>query len=168
MKRFLCIFLIILLAVPLCACSFRGLESGDGYTFFYRRTEFQYGVESGIIESEKRDISGHDGDLFFLITLYLSGPLEENLVSPFPVSTRLLSVEQDDANILIKLTDSGSPLLDSEHSLACVCLALTCLEIPEIEQVTIQYRDRTITLNQSSVTLFDTGAHPQSVTEDTQ
>lgn len=168
MKRFLCIILSGILAASLLGCSPNSLTPSDTHKFYYRHAEFQYGIENSVIESEQRDVSGHAGDLFYLITLYLSGPLDETLISPFPSSTRLLSVEKHEKALLITLTDSGVSVLDSEYSLACVCLALTCMEFPDFTQVTIQNQSRSITLSREQLTLFDTTSHQQTVSEETQ
>lgn len=155
MKKILSLILVLCFLLPLWGCSTHSLEPHDSHTFHYRRASFQFGAENGVVDTEIRDISGHSGDWFYLIALYLSGPLDEDLISPFPSSTRLMSVDQNDGALSITLTDSGAEVLDSDFSLACVCLALTCMENPEITQVTIQNRDRTITLGKENIVLND-------------
>lgn len=167
MRKFLSVFLTGIIILSLLGCSSKSLDPADTHKFHYRRAAFQFGTENAVVASESRDISGHAGDWSYLITLYLSGPLDEELVSPFPESTRLLSVERKDTELFITLTDSGTVVLESEFSLACVCLTLTCLETPEISQVTIQNRDRSITLTRENMILYDAPQH-QIISEDTQ
>lgn len=166
MKRFLCVFLSLLFILSLSGCYSASEEPADAHTFHYRRAEFQYGIENGVIGSERRDISGHAGDLFYLITLYLSGPLESSLVSPFHPSTKLLSVEQNDSILSIVLTDSGVTVPDSDFAVACICLTMTCLELSGVEQVMIQCRDRSISLTREDITLYDVASIQSSVLEE--
>ena len=162
MKRLLAFVLSALTLLSLPGCSLQA----DTHTFYYPRGEYQYGTRDSVLAGEERDISGHSGDLFYLISLYLSGPLDEELISPFPASTRLLSVEQENSHVRISLTDSGTATLDSEFTLAGACLAMTCMELPEVTLVTIESRDRTITLSREQILLFDTSSIPQPTPEE--
>lgn len=167
MKRLVCTILIISLMLTLCACDFFNAGLKEPVTFYYQRTDYQYGVESGVIASEEREASGHTGDLSFLITLYLAGPLDEELVSPFPRNTQLLSVQKNQDTIRVELSDIGDRITDSQYSLACGCLTLTCLNLTESTNVTIISGERTITMNQKSLLLFDNST-AAIITEDNQ
>ena len=152
MKRCLSFLLIFTLLFSLGGC---GVETKSHASFYYPRTEFQFGAEDGVIHSETRDIVGHEEDLFYLIALYLAGPLEENLYSPFHASTLLISVEHNGDEVIIHLTDSGIYMLDSEFSLACACLSLTCMEISDAASVTVKTRDRSITMSRDNMVILD-------------
>lgn len=152
MKRILCFLLCLALMLPLWGCS-KGIQ--DEAVFYYRRTEFQYGAETGVIVPEQRDITGHVGDLPFLISLYLMGPLEEGLKSPFPPNTRLLSVNPVVGAVRIELSRIDSSFTDSQFSLACACLTLTCLELANVSAVTITSGERSITMERDDLVLYD-------------
>ena len=152
MKRFLCFLLICALLISLGGC---GVETKSHASFYYPRTEFQFGTEDGVIHSETRDIAGHEEDLFYLTALYLAGPLEEDLYSPFHASTLLISVEQNGDEVIIHLTDSGVYMLDSEFSLACACLSLTCMEISDAASFTVKSQDRSVTMSRDNMTILD-------------
>lgn len=165
MKRLLCIFLSVLMLLTLTGCSYGDM---DGYRFYYRRRELQFGTEDGVIRAEARDIDGHKGDFSYLIALYFSGPLDEELVSPFHPSTRLLSVRQEEEHLIIQLTDSGIAIPDSEFSLACACLSFTCMENPGITAVTVENRHRTVTMTRDILTIYENIADSGSATEETK
>lgn len=152
MKRILSFLLILALMFPLWGCS-KGIQ--DEAVFYYRRAEFRYGEENAVVVPEQRDITGHVGDLSFLISLYLMGPLEEELESPFPKNTRLISVSPVVGAVRIELSNLNDSITDSRFSLACACLALTCLELTDTQEVTITSGDRSVTMDRDSIVLHD-------------
>ena len=155
MRRTLSLLLCLALLFTLSACRFSADGNGDTVTFFYRRVKFAYGEADSVISPETRDISGHAGDLSYLAALYLMGPMNEELVSPFPKSTRLISVLQTGDTIEIELSDIRDDLSDSEFTLACACLTMTCLEASDAEAVTIISGERTVTMNSENLLLID-------------
>ena len=154
MKKQLCLLLILLLLLPLMGCS-----SGENNSvpFYYcRKPEaYQYFAEDGVIHAEYRDLLGHRNDLGYMVSLYLAGPLEEGLISPFPKTARLLSFHQESASIRIELSDMGRSLTDPEFTLACACLTLTCLDFTHCNEVIITSGERSITMNSETIVLFD-------------
>lgn len=154
MKRFFC-FLLSLLSL-FC---FWGCDSSDPDTvlFYYSRNPevYQYFEEDSVIRAEQRDLTGHRNDLRYMLGLYLAGPLEENLTTPFTKSTRLISVEQKEKTVFIELSDHASTMTDSEFSLACACLTLTCLHFTQCDAVSIISGDRNITMNGDIILLYD-------------
>lgn len=148
MKRFLCLTLCILLLMTGCA-------QKDTINFYYLRDSFQYGAQDGVIAAENRDITGHTDHIAFLISLYLMGPQNEGNVTPFSVTTRLLSVERKMNSMIITLTDTQDTLTEAEYVLACACMTMTCLEMLPIEAVTINSGERSQTLSRDMLTLYD-------------
>jgi len=154
MKRFVCCIILFALMISLTGCS---SPSFDPVSFFYCRKpeEYQYFETDGVIASEVRDLTGHYGDLQYLVSLYLAGPLEEGLVCPFPRSTRLVAAAITNNTVHIELSDLGNVLTDSEFSLASACLAKTCILFTDSTAVTIKSGVRTITMNTQNIVLFD-------------
>ena len=155
MKRSLCILLCGLFLIELCGCSVPLSGSGDPVSFYYRRADFQYHGADNVIVPEQREISGHGGDLHYLVSLYLVGPLDDSLVSPFPKETRLLEMQQTNTELFLTLSDSAAALSDSAFSLACTCLALTCLSFTNAEAVTISCEERVMTITPDNLLLSD-------------
>ena len=163
MKRFICFMLAALIAL-LSGCSRQQTESQSLY--YYCREEYSYGTEDAIIASELRDISGHEGDLQYLLSMYLLGPRDETMRSPFPSRTKLLTVRYKENTVVLEISDCSKLLTEAEFSLACACLALTCLELTDMEYVTIVSSDQRITLNHDDLLLFD-NVYP-AATEETK
>ncbi len=152
MKRLLCLLLILSQLFPLLGC---GKGHQDQATFYYERAEYQYGSADAVLVPEARDITGHVGELRFLLSLYLTGPLDEKLTSPFPRGTRLEDLVLEDGSLRIYLSDIGSRVSQAQFSLACACLTLTCLELTSADQVTIHSGSRSITMDRDSLVLDD-------------
>ena len=154
MKKLLYFFLSVIM---LCALS--GCQSPDSntVTFYYCRNSQTnaYFEENSIICAESRDLTGHRTDLHYMLGLYLTGPMEEDLVIPFSRQTKLLSVQQQDDEILIELSDHTKTLSDSDFSLSCACLTLTCLDFTQCQSVTIVSGDRKVTMNRDNIILQD-------------
>lgn len=152
MKHILSILLLV--SILLSGCS---TQDSNAVLFYYCRDpqQYQYFEPDAVIRSEARDLLGHRNDLKYMLGLYLAGPLEEDLVIPCAKSTRLLSVTNDGGRILIELSDHNNNLTDSEFSLACACLALTCMDFTQCGDVTITSGERSVTMNSESIILAD-------------
>lgn len=153
MKRIFCLILVVCLF--LSGCSSFGERIKEPVTFYYLCSQYQEDL-CCVISSEEWEASGHRNDLSFLLHLYLMGPSSDGLDSPLPYGTQILSVEQKDSRILLELTDTVQSLSDVEFTLACACLTLTCLDLTDAAEVTIQSGNRTTTMNRSSLSLYDT------------
>ena len=155
MKRFATLLLTAVLLFSGCSF-FSGNQ--QPVLFYYQRAEYQLGQSDGAIAAEERDGTGHITDTDYLLRLYMAGPHSEELVSPFPEDVQLTNIRT--GKNVITLTLSGSPdaLSDSEKILACSCLTLTCLEITNSDSIMICWGEDIITMNRSSMTLFDESA----------
>ena len=156
MKRIICLTLVFMLL-------FVGCSSKEKAKFYYCRSEFQYDTQDSVIVSEMRDVSGHIKDLSFLISLYLVGPLEKESISPFPAGVKLLRTQFVDGNLMIVLSAINS-ITDSDYTLACACLAMTCLELTNANNVTIVSGNRSVTIDPSMLTLYDSGLPTETTT----
>lgn len=167
MRRLTSLVLTAVLVFALPGCGRLKDSEKDSITFYYQRAEFLYGEEDSVIASETREASGHAADLSYLLSLYLAGPLDEGLVSPFPRGTRLLSVQEEDDTLLLEISDTEDSLSESRFSLACACLTMTCLELSAAGNVIITSGERTITMTRDSFLLSD-GTVPETTTEETK
>ena len=154
MKRFLCILLSIVMVSVLLGCSSRGV---DPVSFYYCRESdsYQYFDMEGVISSEPRDLTEHRGNLKYILGLYLAGPIEEGLVSPFPRNVQLQSVTSAEGTLQIELSDLGTSMSDAQFSLACACLTLTCTDVSSYREVTVISGSRNLTMNADSLLLYD-------------
>lgn len=137
MKRVLSLFLIFALTLSLSGCFSHAPD--NPVRFYYLRDEnhIVYGSGDGMVTYEQRDVSGHADDLRYLIPLYLQGPLDEGLVSPFPTGSRLLTLSSNDNEITLVFNEAFARLKGIDLSLAYVCLVQTCTSLADIQSVHI-------------------------------
>ena len=154
MKRIVCLLMTAVVLFSLIGCT---APKMDSVSFYYCRKPdaYQCFKSDGVITSEDRDLTGHGDDLHYLIALYLAGPLDETLVSPFPKKTRLLTVSFNNNHVNLELTNLAGSLSDSEFSLAAACLAQTCMDFTGCGSVTIKSDIRRITITSDNVVLHD-------------
>ena len=161
--------LLLILCLFLSGCEILGDRIKEPVTFYYIRPGYQDDMTE-VIASEEREASGHRHDLSYLLALYLMGPTDEELNSPVPPGTRILVDTQDKDSIILNMADTSKTLTDAEFSLACDCLTLTCLELTEAEEVTVNSADRSVTMSRDNLTLFDNSEQiaENATTEETQ
>ena len=163
MKRYLCLLLCLLF---LGGCSFKKKEA-KLTAFYYCRTDYVYGDSYGFVAPELREISTNTADLKNILSLYMVGPLNEELSSPFQ-GFKLLSVTQEEDQLVVELVSYDKTVTDARFSLVCACMTTTCLELTEAEQVTVLCGDRSVTMNRSNLLLLDTITSTQTTMEETQ
>ena len=140
MKRLIALILIILLVLSLPACHYS--DSGDilePVEFFYPRNlaDYVYGSSDGLIAAEVREASGHVDDLNYLIAMYLRGPQDDGLRSPFPAGCRLEKVYTDDNTLYVRLSSEFTTLENIDLTLACASLAKTFLTMTGLDHICI-------------------------------
>lgn len=153
MKRILC--LMLTLALTVC---FFGCNSSDEHTaaFCYLRMEYIPGQIDSVMVFEKRDLSGHPQDIGYLLGIYLEGPMEDSLVSPFPVGTALVESIREKDTLTIELTKEFLALDGIRLTLAASCLASTCFRLTDVQTVQITCGDEApVIINRDSLTLLD-------------
>ena len=155
MKYTLRILMAAALLLMLAGCQ---TTDNNSVPFYYCRSPETkaYFEDEGIIHSEFRELTGHRSDLHYMVGLYLAGPMDEDLLDPFTRQTRLLDLQQKDSRILIELSDHTKSMSDSDFSLSCACLTLTCLEFTGCQSVTIASGDCTVTMDRDHIILQDT------------
>ena len=162
MRKIIALLLAAVLLLGVFGCT----QTMDTAVFYYTRYEdsYLYGQENAVIASEYRDITGHAGDLKYLLTLYFHGPTMEALTSPFPSGMGLRSVELVDDTLFIELSSSLTMLGSTDLTLACACLAQTCFGLCEAQSVSISAEGLGIvsmTLTRDSLLLADDTPIPE-------
>lgn len=155
MKRVFACCLAILIMIATAGCSSLNHDFENTVSFYYPRVEYDYQAEMPVIAPEYREVTGHRNDLDYLVSLYLMGPLNNELVVPFPAGTRLVKTAQENASLTVELTDTGRALSDIRFSLACACLSKTCMELTEVQSVTVVSGSRRLTTTEESLLLID-------------
>ncbi len=156
-KHFFITLICVLTVVILIAALAPHQDRQDTVNFYYVRSDFSYGSPDGVIGAEARNVGDHEGDLDYLLALYLGGPLDSQLVSPFPNRTtpRLLSVKVKGNILHINLSDLSTVMTDGKFTLACACLSKTCLELANVQAVEITSGNRSLRLTPANLVFYD-------------
>lgn len=138
MKR-MTAFLLVLVLLPLWGCAQQQTAPllRSAFDYYYKTAEVGHESDDGVIRAESREIAGHEGDLSWILTDYFSGPRSEDLVSPFPRDTELVSCEVDGGTAIIQLNKEFANLDGIELSVAASCIAATCFGAEGVEAVSI-------------------------------
>lgn len=148
MKRLFCILLILTLF--LCGCS-----KEEETVFYYRPSDYLSESQNSLLVPEIRTVTGYTDNLPFLISLYLSGPTDPELISPFPVGTKLHYTTTEPPHITVHLQELPESMTDAEYSLACACLSMTVAELTGAETVTVVCGNRSVTIKPTMLILYD-------------
>ena len=151
MKRFSC--LVCVLCLLLSGCTFVGERIKEPITFYYVNDNYQKDMEQVII-SEEREAAGHIGDISYLLALYSMGPATEDLSYPLPRNTRILLTAREGGSVTLNLSDHAATITDAQFTLASACIALTCMELTDVQQVSIVCADKDITIRKDNLLLF--------------
>ena len=171
LKKFLIILACVLAVALIIFLTIPYEHTVDSVTFYYVKNSFSPGTPEGVIGAEQREVGGHEGDLDYLLALYLGGPMDAGLTSPFPgpSATRILTLKQDGPSLTIQLSDLSNSMTDSEFSLACACLTKTCMGLTEARTVRITSGDRSVKMNADNLVFFDESSSVfKSETEETK
>lgn len=154
MKRI--VFLLLLLSLTLSCLGCQG-EKDSQYAFYYLRTDstIAYGQEDALITAHFQDL-GPDMDLDTILQLYLDGPVEENLRSPFPRGTYLLSVTTQNDTLTLILSREFSALDGIQLTVASACLTATCRDLTGFEKIQVRSGEKIYDFDINSFIFLDT------------
>lgn len=165
MKRMGALFLLFSLLI-LWGCSGQpeAEQLQSPMKFYYKTLDENYGTVPAAMESELREVYGHETDYLWVLTEYFQGPRTSELTAPFQKATTVVSADLQDTQLRLNVSAELSELSGVDLTLACACIAMTCLEFPGVESVSIRASGRRLggqqelVLSRSSLLLEDTGA----------
>ena len=143
MKKIMGFLLIISLILSGCAIGQDRWK--EPVTFYYLRAhanadDYNVFFKDGAMGSETREGAGHRNDLNYLISMYLQGPMDTKLESPFPTGCKVTDIHLDNRELTISLNAVVSQLNDMELTIASACLAKTCIDLIDVEIVHVEAR----------------------------
>lgn len=159
MKRLLILILVLGIGLSCAACT----QDAEEQTFFYylrTRETIAYGEPDALVAPVCMDIPP---ELPFedVIALYLSGPTDETLLSPFPQGTQLLStIERKDMLVLV-MSGEFSSLDGIQLTLAGTCLAVTCQELTGQGRIQVRSGEHIYDFDASNIVFLDDSAGTQ-------
>lgn len=152
MKRLVCSVLFVCLLLTGCSASGEWLK--EPVTFYYVRENYEKDMEQ-VVVPEVREAAGHREDLSYLLALYSMGPSQEDLQMLFPRNTTILPTERTQLSVELTLSENTQTMTDVDFTLASACLAMTCMELIDVQQVTVVSGDRNITIREDNLMLYN-------------
>ena len=175
--RILSVLLALLLPLSGCAPAAGGEESGQTYAVYFSvplpEDESAQVLGGAAIQSEERRIPQSADPMEALVECLLSGPLSDQLRSPFPEGVYQLSPPVlTDGVCEVDLSERYGGLSGVELTLADYCIALTLCQLEGVEAVSIlvegepiPYRDHQL-LRESDVILSSDEDEPVYLSAD--
>ena len=137
MKKATSMILAMLLAFILSGCGGTAESLQEPVPFFYPEKVQEDGSITNVIRAEQREGKAFGDDLELLLTVYLAGPKDPSLYSPFPAHTELSKVTVSDGKVIIRFAESFGELSSLDRTIACACISKTCMEFTGAELVEI-------------------------------
>lgn len=162
MKKYLPLLLITLFLVG-CV---QPPQIADPVSFYYIPAEDleeeDFAAEVSYIRADVRDKAQLGDSLNLILSAYLRDPASTSgLKSPFPAHTYLFSVSQDNNVASVVLSTEFAQLQNMDLTIACACLARTCMELTGADTVLISAENAQldgaeyIRMDMRTVLLFD-------------
>ena len=144
MKRWIAFTLMV--AMLLTGCTLGKDRFQESVTFYYPRAyetadQLEAFFTEGVIGEETREAVGHRQDLNYLLSMYLTGPLHEDLSLPYPVTTKLSQLQWDGSALTVILTVNSDRPSGLDWTLGSACLAKTAMALTALETVSVQILD---------------------------
>lgn len=158
MKQWICSFLIIASILCLCGCDTD--TDNPSVNFYYVRNVYSYGAQDSVVVAEVYSAADYS-DVKEILGVYLTGPQDVALASPFPDGTEVLEYTYNNTTAHITLSSHIAALSKVNQVLACACMARTVMELTGVETVNFQSdssnftRMEPITISKDSVVLYD-------------
>lgn len=137
MRKILSAILVVLLCFATVGCNATGSEYSTPVTFFYCTDEADYSVGSSVIQRESRTVDIVPNDIQSILQLYLEGPVERGMYSPFPKDLTVTELQIDGETTYITFSTNLSYLTGADLTLACACIANTCFSLTHTQNVDI-------------------------------
>jgi len=166
MKRLISILFCICMFLPLFGCA-QEETIQKPVTFYYRRSEVAYGESDGVIATEQRESLGHEGDILYLLSQYLSGPQSGKLAQTFPDDLVIVSLHYENNLAKIIFSYHLAELSGLDLTIACACVTKTVIELTGVEAVQMSAAGellneyQSITMDSDCLLLLDT-VHKQN------
>ena len=143
MKRLLPILFALVTLLSLAACSDQAKYSTNA-NFYYCVNEFDYALDASVIKCEERTVNYPSNEYKSIIQEYLHGPRTHNLKSPFPQDLSVTELVVEDDTTYITFSTDLSYLTGTNLSLACICIAKTCFDLTQTQNVDISAEHATL------------------------
>ena len=166
MRKILCVLLTLAM---LAGCAAPANQPSIPMTFYYTRVDAVYHTEDGTMAQENRELGRVDLPVDEIVQLYLQGPLDETLVSPFPKGASCEEVVLADGVLTLRMNDAYAALRGVRATVAAACLTMTLTQIPSVREVCIEGGESGVSsapmrLSNEDFLLMDTSALNPEIT----
>ena len=148
MKRLFSLLLCLMLLLSFFGCDNDKMELQDQVVFYYLRADIQsdttFGDADSVIVPEIQESISRNNNIAYFLKLYLTGPSDSRLRSPFPADMKLISVRFENNVFIVTFTETLAGLTDMELTKACACIAMTCFGLTDSQTISIQTESETI------------------------
>ena len=164
MKKHIAFLLSLLLLLSGCSAPVPVQE--DALRFYYCTAETDFDNDAVTIQSEMRE-AGVSDTTESIIRIYLKGPMGDGLTSPFPAGVQLIALIEEEHTVFVTLSKEFAKLSNLELTMACSCLALTVLDLTDMNYVSIAAENsllngqQAIIFDRNTVLLQDAAAEQQ-------
>ena len=157
MKRLFSLLISLSILLSLAAC---GEPDENKYTFYYLRPQsaIQYGQQDQLVVPVTQEISPDSMLPEELLRLYMTGPMDEGCVSPFPKGTYLLTILPREDMLVIVVSREFSSLEGIHLTLAGACLTATCHALSGYERIQVRSGEEIYDFDFNSYIFLDNGA----------
>lgn len=156
MKRCIILFLILLNLFSFAGCKQKKTDFVEPVVFYYCSDITDNNISDAsfhnVFVPETHEGAGFSNDAVGLLSLYLNGPLAQDLVSPFPSGMTVIAVQTNNEKTTIILSDEFAELTGLDLTIACTCLAMTVFQWNECDFVEIS-AESVLLDKQSSITI---------------
>lgn len=171
MKRWISLLLVIVVLLTLAGCAQTTPAPERPVNFYYPANETIYDGKTPVIQAETREGSGYEEDIAGLLTVYLRGPVSEELRSPFPRWVKVTHFAASANIATLELSSEFSLLSGIDLTIACACIANTLFDLTDVHRVQIYAADSqldsqtAIVLDRDDIYFADTQDVIDSVSE---
>ena len=141
MKKILSLILAFCLLLTCAACGRnKGVaqESGVEVEFFYETKNSEQMENLSDNMAVVSEIRTYDAfSLQELLSIYLRGPVSDQLASPFPRGTAVLDVYTEDGKMILKMSGEYFTLMGIDLSLANYCLGSTVCAYTNLDSIAV-------------------------------
>lgn len=135
MRKFIVLFLCVIVLLSLCGCKHKDSEPVDPVKFYYCKEEITYNSAAGVIQPEIHEGINFHNDAETMLRAYLKGPYSNDNVSLMPMQTDLVSIQIEDGRAYVTLTDAYSQLSGIKLTMSSSCIAMTLYDYAGVTEV---------------------------------
>ena len=136
LKKQVSLLLALALLMAVCGCTQPQMSSPG--SFYYKCAQPQFDAENSVIQAEQRELAEVHDDMKQMLELYLLGPQDPSLVSPFPRNTHVVDASIGNQTLYLTLSEEFAQLSGVDLTIACGCITRTAAALFPIDQVHFQ------------------------------